>query len=98
MRLFTALATHVALSRSDLGLNFDKDELLVCAAIRRVVGPFQVMGSLLSNRHVLAQFDLEGTDPENVQIRLPSHFTGPNTVDALLGRHPRNRMDSQEVE
>ena len=44
VRLFTALATHVALSRKDLGLNFDKDELVVvvCAAIRRVVGPFQL--------------------------------------------------------
>ena len=66
--LRTALATHAILwfcakvfSRKGLGLNFDKDELVVvvCAAIRRVVGPFQVVDSLLSNRHALAQSDLE---------------------------------------
>ena len=75
--LFAALTTHAirllraeVLSRKGLGVNFDKDELVVvvCAAIRRVVGPFQVMDSLLSNRHVLAHFDLEGTHPEIAQI------------------------------
>ena len=90
--LFAALAAHVILllqreviSRRGCGLDFDKDELVVvvCAAIRRVVGPFQVMDSLLSNRHVLAQFDLEGIHPENVQIRLPSDLTGPSAVDAI---------------
>ena len=72
--------------------------MVVCAAIRRVVGPFQVMGSLLSHRHVLAQFDLEGIHPEIVQILRPSDLTGPSTVDTILVRHPRHRMDSQEVE
>ena len=54
--LFTALAAHVihvlhreVASRRASGLNFDKDELVVvvCAAIRRVVGPFQVVGSFV---------------------------------------------------
>ena len=53
--LFTALAAHAVLllhsevaSRRASGLNFDKDELVVvvCAAIRSGVGPFQAMGSL----------------------------------------------------
>ena len=67
--LFTALATHsiILLSREvtshkALGLNFDNGALVVvvCAAIRRVVGPcLLVVGSLLSDQSVLALFDLE---------------------------------------
>ena len=101
--LFAALATRPILllqkeviNRKGSGLDFGKDEfvVVVCAAIRRVVGPFQVMDSLLSNRHVLAQFDLEGIHPENAQSRLPSDLTGPSTVYTIILRHPRCRADS----
>ena len=101
----TALAAHVMLllnreaaSRKASGLNFNRDELVVvvCAAIRHVVGPFRlVMDSVLSDGNVLRQFGLEALHPENVQIRFPSELTGPSAVYTILVRHPQFRADSQ---
>ncbi len=103
--LFTTLATHVMLllnreaaSRKASGLNNSKDELVVvvCAAIRHVVGPFRlVMDSVLSDGNVLRQFGLEALHPENVQSLFPSELTGPKAVYTILVRHPQFRADSQ---
>jgi len=68
----------------------------VCSAIRRVVGPFQlVMDKLLANPEVLQAFELTGIRPEHVQVRLPSELTGPSAAYAIVVRHPRNRLDNQ---
>ncbi|MFM7989996.1 MAG: hypothetical protein ACKPKO_62845, partial [Candidatus Fonsibacter sp.] len=78
---FTTLTVHVTLlfnreaaSRKALGLSLNRDVLVVvvCTAIRHVVGPLRlVMGSVLPDGNVLRQFGLEALHPENVQIRFP---------------------------
>jgi len=68
----------------------------VCSAIRRVVGPFQlVMNAVLSDPAVLNQFDLDGIRPEHVQVRLPGDLTGPSATYAIVVRHPRLRSPMQ---
>ena len=68
----------------------------VCSAIRRVVGPFQlVMDMLLSDSDVLQEFQLAGIRPEHVQVRLPGELTGPSATYTIVVRHPRNRKHSQ---
>ncbi|MFM7980884.1 MAG: hypothetical protein ACKPKO_16355, partial [Candidatus Fonsibacter sp.] len=100
------LATHDMLllnrdpaNRKASGLNFSKDELVVvvCAAIRHVVGPLRlVMDSVLSDGNdVLKQLGLEALHPRNVQIRFASELTGPNVVYTILVRHPQFRADVQ---
>ena len=77
---------------------FAKDELVivVCSAIRRVVGAFQVvLGALFQDATVLARYDLEETHLENIQARLPGDLTGPSAAYAIMVRHPRFRARSQ---
>ena len=103
--MFTPLETHVMLllnqeaaSRKASGIKFNKDELVVvvCAAIRHVVGAFGlIMDSVLSERNVLGQFGLGALHPEKVQIGFPSELTGPNAVYTILVRHPQSGSDSQ---
>ncbi|MFM7988389.1 MAG: hypothetical protein ACKPKO_54665, partial [Candidatus Fonsibacter sp.] len=84
--------------RKESGLNFDNDELVVvvCAAIRRVIGPFQIaMDSLLSNNDVLSKSEFDRIHPHNVQIRLPSDLVGRSAIYAYIPRHPLFRADSQ---
>ncbi|MFM7979498.1 MAG: hypothetical protein ACKPKO_09305, partial [Candidatus Fonsibacter sp.] len=95
--LFSALAAHIiillskeAAIRRESGLNFGKDGLfvLVCAAIRRVIGPFQlVMDSILSNNDVLEQFELDGIRPQNVQFRPPSDLLAPARYTQLFSNN-----------
>ena len=84
--------------RRDASLSFTDGELvvLVCSAIRRVVGPFQlVLDSLLSDADVLAKLGLQDIRPEHVQVRLPGDLTGPSATYACVIRHPRFRTKSQ---
>ena len=77
---------------------FEDGEIVVavCGAIRRVVGPFQlVMDALLSDPDVLKEFHLEGIRPEHVQVRLPGDLTGPSAAYAFVVRHPRFRGKGQ---
>ena len=79
-------------------IDFVEDELVVvvCAAIRRVVGPLQVvLDALLSDAAVRAQFGLESVRADHVQVRLPGDLTGPSATYALVVRHPRFRAHSQ---
>ena len=79
--LFTLLAACVltllqqeARKRRVSKIGFAVNELVVvvCAAIRRVVGPFQVvLDALLSDAAVRAQLDLEDVRSDHVQVRLP---------------------------
>ncbi|MFM7984177.1 MAG: hypothetical protein ACKPKO_33125, partial [Candidatus Fonsibacter sp.] len=85
-------------SRKALGLNFNRDELVVvvCAAIRHIVGPCRlVMDTVLSDGNVLRQFELEALHQDNVQILFPSELTGPNAVYTIPVRHIQFRADSQ---
>ena len=79
-------------------IDFVEDELVVvvCAAIRRGVGPLQVvLDALLSDAAVRAQFGLESVRADHVQARLPGDLTGPSATYALVARHPRFRARSQ---
>ena len=103
--LFSLLAACVltllqqeAHKRRALNIGFAEDELVVvvCAAIRRVVGPFQVvLNALLNDANVRAQFDLEEVLPDHVQVRLPGDLTGPSASYVIVVRHPRFRGQSQ---
>ena len=84
--------------RRELDIGFAEDELVVvvCAAIRRVVGPLQVvLGALLREAGVAAQLELAGVRPDHAHVRLPGDLTGPSTSYVIVVRHPRFRMDSQ---
>ena len=105
--LFAILAASIltvlqeeAKQRREANRGFEEDELVVvvCAAIRRVVGPFQLlMDALLTDRDVLARFDLEGLQPDHVQVRLPSDLTGPSATYSYVIRHPRSRSSGQSA-
>ena len=85
-------------ARQGKDVAFEDGEIVVavCGAIRRVVGPFQlVMDALLSDPAVLADFNLEGIRPEHVQVRLPGDLTGPSATYAFVVRHPRFRANNQ---
>lgn len=103
--LFTVLAASILLQLQDEVISrraeqkgFGADELVVvvCAAIRRVVGPFQlVMNALLESDEVRARFDLGDLQPRHVQVRLPGELTGPSACYTYVLHHPRYRADSQ---
>ena len=79
-------------------IGFAEDELVVvvCAAIRRVVGPLQVVvDALLSDADVLAQFDLAGVRADHAQVRLPGDPIGPSASYAIVVRLPRFRAHTQ---
>ena len=70
--------------------------VVVCAAIRCVVGPLQVvLGALLREAGVAAQLELAGVRPGHTQVCLPGDLTGPSASYATVVRHPRFRVDSQ---
>ena len=70
--------------------------VVVCAAIRRVVGPLQVvLHALLREAGVVAQFELAGVRPDHVQVCLPGDLTGPSASYVIVVRHPSFRMDLQ---
>ena len=70
--------------------------MVVCAAIRRVVGPLQVvLDALLSDAAVCVQFGLARVRAGHVHVRLPGDLTGPSATYALVARHPRFRARSQ---
>ena len=92
--MFCSCSKREAVTRRASGLGFDEEDLVaaVCAAIRRVVGPFHViLASLLPNSHVLARFDLKDIQPKTVQIRLFGNLTGPSATYTTVVRHPRLR-------
>ena len=73
------LLQQEAQARRATNSGFVEDELVVvvCAAIRRVVGPFQVvLNALLNDADARAQFDLEDVRADRVQVRLPGDLTG----------------------
>jgi hypothetical protein len=55
------------------------------------------MDALLTDRDVLARFDLEGLQPDHVQVRLPSDLTGPSATYSYVIRHPRSRSSGQSA-
>ena len=70
--------------------------VVVCAAIRRVVGPPQVvLDALLCEAGVAAQFELAGVHPDHAQACLPGDLTGPSASYAIVVRHPCVRASSQ---
>ena len=70
--------------------------VVVCAAIRRVVGPLQVvLDALLREAGVAAQFGLAGVRADHAQSRLPGDITGPSATYAIVVRHPCFRASSQ---
>ena len=70
--------------------------VVVSAAVRRVVGPLQVvLDASLSDAHVHAQIDLAGVRADHTQARLPGDLTGPSASYAIVVRHPRFRAHSQ---
>ena len=92
------LLQQEAQARRATNTGFVEDELVVvvCAAIRRVVGPFQVvLNALLNDADMRAQFDLEDVHQDHVQVRLPGELTGPIACHVIVVRHPRFRPHSQ---
>ena len=81
---------------SKIGVAVDELVVVVCAAIRRVVGPFKVvLDALLSDATVRTQLDLEDARADHVPARLPGDLTGPSIGHVLVVRHPRFRGHSQ---
>ncbi|MFM7982582.1 MAG: hypothetical protein ACKPKO_24995, partial [Candidatus Fonsibacter sp.] len=74
------LSKEAAMCRES-GLNFDTDELVVvvCAAIRRVIGPFQlVMDLLLSGNNLLSMASARRMCTSDAL--LPGSLSGPNAI------------------
>ena len=69
---------------SKTGFAVDELAAVVCAAIRRVVDPFQVvLDALLSDATVRAQLDLEDVRSDHVQVRLPATSPAPASAMSL---------------
>ena len=59
--------------------------MAVCAAIRRVVGPLQVvLDALLREDDVAKHLALAGVRPDRLQVRLPGDLTGPSASYAIV--------------
>ena len=81
---------------SKTGFAVDELVVVVCAAIRRGVGPLQVvLDALLREADVAEQLELAGVRPDHLQVRLPGDIAGPNASYVIVVRHTRFRMDSQ---
>ena len=59
--------------------------VVVCAAIRRAVGPLQVvLDALLREDDVAKHLALAGVRPDHLQARLPGDLTGPSASYATV--------------